>query len=268
LHVFSQIKSKFHYVQPTFQVNSEKLHGLRRRKPSDSPETSTNWSGGVVFAPAGQSFYWVFADWIIPNVAAPKQNQWFYCSSWVGIDGDGSNDVCQAGIEGDVFQSGTSITHVFYPWWEWFGGPEVRITNLAVSPGDMVTVGICTGQLGVVVSPEGAGATTARVFFTNRTSGAATSFDISAPAGTKLVGNCIEWIVEAPTVNGVQSQIADYGQVFFTHCLAKTTDANAAPVTVDTGDSINMTADGSVVSQGTLVSSTVVECEYVAAAGT
>jgi hypothetical protein len=100
--------------------------------------------------------------------------------------------VCQAGVECEVFQSGSSISRHIYPWWEWYPAPEVQITNLAITPGDLVTMLICTGQA--------AGSTTATVFFTNRTSGASTSFGINAPANTKLVGNCAEWIVEAPTL--------------------------------------------------------------------
>ena len=45
-----------------------------------------------------------------------------------------------------------------YPWFEWFPLPETQITNLAVNPGDMVTMLICT---------TGAGSTSASVFFSN-----------------------------------------------------------------------------------------------------
>ena len=69
-----------------------------------------------------------------------------------------------------------------------------------------MTMTICTA---------GVGATTATVVFANHTSGASTSVNFTAPAGTKLVGNCAEWIVEAPTVGGAQSTIPDYGEVFF-----------------------------------------------------
>jgi hypothetical protein len=33
---------------------------------------------------------------------------------------------------------------------------------------------------------------------------------LTAPSGTKLVGNCAEWIVEAPTVGGSQSALAEH----------------------------------------------------------
>jgi hypothetical protein len=220
--------------------------------PSAGTETSTNWSGGVVYAPRGDSFKWIEGDWVVPNVDAPTENQWYYCASWIGLDGDGSGDVFQAGIECEVYRSGSSITRNIYPWWEWFPSPEVQITNLAVSPGDLVTMLLC--------SQTGPGATTGGVYFSNRTTGASTSATLTAPAGTTLVGNSAEWVVEAPTVGGVQSSVADYGEVFFSECEAFTT--NGVTINGGTGNDINMTAAGNVVSDGVLITPTVIQCRY------
>lgn len=250
-----QLQGRFHYIQPTFKVNADKVHGLNRKAKSTNgagAETSGNWSGAVVYVPNGQSFKWIEGDWVVPNVSAPTQNSWYYSASWIGIDGDGSPDVCQAGVECEVFQNGATITRNIYPWFEWFPQPEVQITNFAVNPGDMVTMLICTSQA--------AGSTSASVFFTNRTSGASTSLSFSAPAGTKLVGNSAEWIVEAPTVNGAQSAIADFGEVFFSVCEAVTNSGT----TVDggTGDTINLVAGGKTVAAGALIAPTVVLSSY------
>ncbi|MGH9077162.1 MAG: G1 family glutamic endopeptidase [Acidimicrobiales bacterium] len=251
--VFGRLKGKLNYVPPTFRRNEDRLHRPRTAATSAGTESSTNWSGGVVFAPSGQSFKWVEGDWVVPNVDAPTENQWYYSASWIGIDGDGSGDVCQAGVECEVYRSGSSITRHIYPWWEWFPESEVQVTNLAVGPGDMVTVLICTSG--------GAGSTSASVYFSNRTTGASTSFAISAPSGTKLVGNCAEWIVEAPTVSGAQSSLADFGEVFFSVCEAVT----GAGTTVNggTGDNINLTNAGGTVSDGKLITANVVQCLYV-----
>ncbi len=85
--VIGQLKRKANYIVPTFRVN-DKFHGPRKRLTTEGTETSTNWSGGVIFAPSGQSFKWIQGDWVVPNVDAPTQNQWYYCASWIGIDGD------------------------------------------------------------------------------------------------------------------------------------------------------------------------------------
>lgn len=252
--VFSQVKSKVHFIEPTFHVNAHKVHGPRRRI-GDATETSNNWSGGVVYAPSGQSFKWVEGDWVVPDVGAPTQNQWYYSASWIGIDGDGSPDVCQAGVECEVYQSGASVTRNIYPWWEWYPNPEVAITNFPVNPGDMITMLIC--------STQGAGSTSATVYFTNRTTGASVSFTISPPSGYQLVGNCAEWIVEAPTVNGSQSAIADYGETFFSVCEAVTNSGTT--VNGGTGDNINLTNGSTVLSEGVLITPTIVQCLYTGA---
>lgn len=262
--VMQHLSGKFNYLQPTFEVREDRFHkplngkkgnqsaGIRTGATSAGTETDTNWAGGVVFAPAGDSFKWVEGDWVVPNVGAPAQNQWFYSASWIGIDGDGSGDVCQAGVECEVYQSGASISRNIYTWWEWYPLPEVKLTNFPASAGDLITMILCSSQ--------GAGSTSATVFMTNRTSGASTSFGFSAPSGTTLVGNCAEWIVEAPTVGGSQSAIADYGEVFFSVCEAVT--AKGVTISGATGDNINMVAGGTVVSAGILIPPNVVECVY------
>jgi hypothetical protein len=259
--VFSSLKHKLNIIEPTFRVNTDHQHGPRKRPTggrtattAGGTETSTNWSGAVVYAPSGQAFNWVEGDFVVPNVDAPTEGQWYYAATWIGIDGDGSNDVFQAGVECEVYSSGGTTTSSIYPWWEWYPYPEVQITNLSVGPGDMITILLCSAQ--------GAGSTTGTVYITNRTTGDSVSVGLTAPQGTTLVGNCAEWIVEAPTVGGAQSAIADYGEVFFSVC-----EAVAGSTTIDggTGDNINLTAGGSTVSSGQLTTSTVVQCSYTGA---
>src|SRR5580658_4390034 len=111
VRVYSLIRNKYHYVEPTFRVNKDRTHGRRRGAArADGTQTSTNWSGAVVTAPAGDSFKWIEGDWTVPNVDAPTEGKWYYCASWIGIDGDGSNDVFQAGVETEVYRSGNSIS--------------------------------------------------------------------------------------------------------------------------------------------------------------
>ena len=259
--VLGSLQGKLNYITPTLRHNADTFHGPRRRLAAAGAaagtETSTNWSGGVVYAPSGESFRWLEGDWVIPAVDAPTENQWYYCASWIGIDGDGSGDVCQIGIETAAYRSGNTVVTSIYPWWEWYPEAEVAITNFPVAPGDMVTALLCT---------QGAGSTSATAYFTNRTNGATTSLTFTAPTGTSLVGNSAEWIVEAPTVGGAQSAVADYGEVFFSVCEAVAYNANATQSTVvggGTGDNINLEVGGNVVSEGILITPTIIQCEYV-----
>lgn len=254
---FSRTRGKFHYVEPTFRVDSTKSTHPRKsaeKSPEDGAvtETSSNWSGGIVYAPSGQSFKWVQGDWVVPNVYPPTQNEWYYSVNWIGIDGDGSGDVCQAGMVCAAYQTGTSITRNIYPWHEWFPSNWVEITNLPISPGDMISMLICT--------PQGAGSTSATIYFGNVTSGASTSYEITAPRGVTLAGNCAEWIVETPTVNGQVTQLPDYGEVFFSVCDAYLT--NGSVINGGTGNNINLTQNGKTISTGNLVTQNVVQCLY------
>ncbi|HST53538.1 MAG TPA: G1 family glutamic endopeptidase [Pyrinomonadaceae bacterium] len=253
--VFGRIKNKLDYIEPTLRVNHDRFHGPRKRETGAGTETSGNWSGGVVYAPAGQTFKWIEGDWIVPDVDAPTQKQWYYCASWIGIDGDGSPDVFQAGVECEVYRTGSTIKRNIYPWWEWYPIPEIQITNFNINPGDFITMILC--------SASAAGSTTGSVYITNRTTGLSTSAQLTAPAGTKLHGNSAEWVVEAPTVGGTQSAMADYGEVFFSVCEAFTN--TGATINGGSGDNINMTAGGKVVSEGNLITPTVIQCLYTGA---
>jgi hypothetical protein len=113
----------------------------------------------------------------------------------------------------------------------------------------------------VLTSASGAGSTKGTVNFVNHTTGASTNVTLTAPKGTTLAGNCAEWIVEAPTVGGSLSALADYGEAFFTVCEAIT--SSGATVNGGTGNTINMTgAGGSVISDGILITPTIIQCLY------
>jgi hypothetical protein len=254
--VLKRLRGRLNYVQPTLQVNPDRFHGPRRppTHTQAGTDTSPNWSGGVVFAPAHRSFSWVQGDWTIPNVDAPIENQWCYSASWIGIDGYRSKDVCQAGIECEAYRTGTTVVRKIYPWLEWYPASEIQITNFSVSSGDFITALVCAGP--------GAGATAAAIYFSNRTTGNFTSLNFTAPAGKSLVGNCAEWIVEDPTVNGQQGVMADYGQVSFSMCQAYV-GSTESTVDAGTGDNINMVFNNTTVSTGSLVGATGVLCQYV-----
>lgn len=258
IQVLTRLKGRLHYIQPTLQVNADRFHGPLRRaaETQAGTETSHNWSGGVVYAPRGQSFSWVQGDWTVPSVGAPTAGPTYYCSSWIGLDGDrGSGDVCQAGVECDVSRTGTTPAPSTYPWFEWYPASEVAITNFPVNYGDSLTALVCAGP--------GAGATYAHLYFTNHTNGAYTSFSFQAPGQTKLVGNDAEWIVEAPLDGEVQTEMADYGQVAFSMCQAYL-GSTGPTVNSGTGNNINMIdSNNQPVSNGSLTGPTGVQCDYV-----
>jgi hypothetical protein len=126
-----------------------------------------------------------------------------------------------------------------------------------VNAGDLVSPVVCTA---------GAGATEATVLFANWTSGGATSFVIEAPAGTTLVGNCAEWVVERPLVNGAESMLADYGEVFFSGCDAGLYSGSGDLQVIGGGTQVHIDMIPppltTPLSAGILVAPEVVQCVY------
>jgi hypothetical protein len=263
--VFERLQNRIDYTEASFRVNKNRRHGpipLRRAVVQAGNEINLSWSGARVFAPTGSSYRWLVGQWMVPNVSAPTENQDYYSAIWLGIDGDGtvSTDVCQIGVNCDVSRTGSSSSRSIYPWYEWFNGTdpgEVQFGPVQVNAGDLVSAVVCTA---------GAGATEATLFFANWTSGGATSFVIEAPSGTTLVGNCAEWVVERPLVSGVESMLADYGEVFFSGCDAGLYSGSGDLQVIGGGTQVHIDMIPppltTPLSAGVLVAPEVVQCVY------
>ena len=228
---------KFNHVVPEFKELHTHIHGPNKRKNAATKglvhDSSFNWSGTVLFTdPAVDPFVWMFGQWTVPNAYSPNpaDGNTYYSSAWLGIDGDGSNDVLQAGTETDVTGNGPASS---YAWMEWFPAYSVGISNFPFAPGDSATLLICS-----------TGPTSAWFSFGNMTSMQYTSFTLTAPAGTTLIGNCAEAIVERPGVNGALAELPRYGENFFDAALAVTKSGNVYDL--GTGTPISMLADDGV----------------------
>jgi hypothetical protein len=194
-------------IEPQFVRNVGKVHGPRRRGQGHDNATSTNWSGSVVFNTAGTTIGWVEGEWTVPDPDDPHGGKSsYYSSAWVGIDGDGSPDVLQAGTESSLINGTKSV----YAWWEWYPNYEIAISNFPVSPGDTMYCLICANSNN----------TSATIYLTNDNTDQHTSFNITAPSGTTLHGNCAEWIVETPSVGGSPTTLPDYGTCYFDTAVA------------------------------------------------
>ena len=77
----------------------------------------TNWSGVSV---AG-SWKSVSATWQIPSVSQPDEvagaDGGWDSSTWIGLDGAGSDDILQAGVQQSVDANGQAS---YTAWYEWF----------------------------------------------------------------------------------------------------------------------------------------------------
>jgi hypothetical protein len=221
----------FEHIEPRFQARRERRtpnHRTEKGTQGQLNATSYNWSGLVVFVGGGDHFTWINGSWTVPHTYPAPGGGTGYCSAWLGIDGDGSSDVMQAGTESD--SDGTC-----YAWFEWYPNYSIGISNFGVVPGDVINLLLCASN-----------STTAWMSIGNLTSKQYTNFSFTAPNGTALVGNCAEAVVERPEVNGAQATLPRYGEVFFDDVAAYT--ANGLNCPIGLGTPISMVAnDGTTV---------------------
>ncbi len=219
-----------HYVAPELRMMTRR-HGPERlayQGAEAAPQTmragaqmaaSTNWSGeslvNNVTAFGGGAFNQVLGLWALPAV----QQAVGTCSGtdvsavWVGLDGakGAGSDVLQAGTEGDVTCAYGASTQDIYPWFEWYPDYSYEITNFPLSAGSSV-----------FVSVQATSAAAGQAMFVNLATGNYTTTPISAPAGTRLIGNSVEWIMERPTLENNQlGTLSDFGVVMMCYEVAQ-----------------------------------------------
>jgi Peptidase A4 family len=154
-------------------------------------QQSSNWSG---YAETAGGYTNASATWTVPSVSPTSSDT--YSSAWVGIDGDGNSNLIQTGTESDY--SGGQAQ--YYAWWEILPAAETPISTLSVSPGDSIT--------GTVAQESGS---TWKITLTDNTSGQSFSTDQSYSGS----GGSVEYIQEAPQINGSISQIANFSTFDF-----------------------------------------------------
>ena len=184
---------------------------------------STNWSGyGAatnLSSPASGSVTAVSGSWVVPTVTGSGRGT-NYSAAWVGIDGLSDSTVEQIGTEQDV----SNGTAQYYAWWEMYssgnGQPEQEITGLTIKPGDSISASVkYTGSGNFVLSISDS---TKKESFTTTQN----TSSVQSPTASQ---SSAEWIVEAPSVGGGQSSLADFGTITFTNASA-TIDSVTGPI--------------------------------------
>jgi len=255
LQVLRESKARrYRLVEATFRPRNVRRRDLPKLKLDHTAETTPNWSGGITVPPAGDHLRWIEGNWPMPSAALPpnaQENVQYCASAWVGMDGDdGSQDVLQAGCDADITLSGDATQHQYCPWWEWYPLDSQWITNMPVSPGDV---------LDCLINLQAGSNSAASIFLGNKTTNVGLTFAAEAPAGSTFAGNCAEWIIEA---FGTLGPLANYNRVVFADCNAGS--ASGQTVTAGSGTTINMVdASGNVVSTGTIPNPTEVQVSYV-----
>jgi len=193
--------------EPASEFNSTPSNSVSAR--------SYNWSGYVNYDNATKPFAKssIYAYWIVPVAQHAFGHRlpvgWDYSSQWVGIDGWTSSDVLQAGTEVDSYLLGSTKATFYAAWIEWYPFNEYRISNFSVAPGNEMFVEVWN------TSP-----TVGHAYLVNITTQQSVAFTFDAPAGTQLVGDSAEWIVERPGISSGMAPLTNYVACPFDACYA------------------------------------------------
>src|SRR5271155_4534571 len=119
------------FVVPTVSVSA-----ARSRRGGASFAINGDWSGSVVDVPEpNQRCVEASGTWTVPpTVLQPIYNEAFH-AVWVGIDGEGTNNVFQAGTMNTLGNVGVGISGSFRTWIEWWPKTWVFIDGFHIHPG-------------------------------------------------------------------------------------------------------------------------------------
>ncbi|HJP80143.1 MAG TPA: G1 family glutamic endopeptidase [Pseudonocardiaceae bacterium] len=178
-------------------------------------QQSSNWAG---YAKTGSGFTSASVTWTVPTVSSSSGDT--YGSDWVGIDGDGNQDLIQTGTEQDYVGGQAQ----YGAWWEILPAAETPIPNMTISAGDSMT--------GSVAKDSGS---SWKITLTDNTTGQSftTTQNYSGPGGS------VEYIEESPEVGGGIATPANLSQTTFSSAKV-----NGSSPGLSSSDAIDLVQNG------------------------
>jgi hypothetical protein len=206
------------FVPPRLVANPGVRH--LRRQVSAGFETTSNWSGFELRGPAN-SYWLVTGTWAVPSMLLWETNTTTYSAFWIGLDGDGTNDLVQDGTEQNMTDIQIQFLGIdfhfasYYAWTEFLPQQQTEqvLPGFAVNAGD---------EIFSMVFMSG---TNAEFWIQDLTRNEFTIIP-TARGSTFVGGSEAEWIMERPGVNGSLSDLADYGLAGMSSAYAKTPSSN------------------------------------------
>jgi hypothetical protein len=205
------------------------------QKSTNATATSGNWSAVVVDGTSAD-FDDIDAFWAVPNVASQvAKTANGYSSMWVGLDGDGTQDLIQDGTSSQ-WVGGKAV---YNAWVEVLPAAETVVTGLTINPGDAI---YAVTEYKVVN-----GKASAFFYMSNLNTVKNISVSIAFPTDLKYTGQTAEWVVERTDVNGsFENPMPNYGLGFMSAAYASRTGsstlypANGTPSSVGTTIYVSM----------------------------
>jgi hypothetical protein len=213
---------------------------------ASTAENSSNWSGFALRGVTG-AYDWVTGTWHVPTVSGETS-----ASSdslvWVGLDGDGTTDLVQAGtgqnntvmnLPGVPFPISFST---YFAWSEFLPQQPTlqQLTGFAINSGDEIFVEVWVGFAGSGPILSGFFGV---MWLSNLTTSAFTS--VYTPRSNTVVGGSeAEWIMERATFGKSLGDLADYGSAVLYNAYARRSNSprhkGYVPYQSDTNRQITM----------------------------
>src|SRR5580658_1728208 len=163
-------------------------------------QKASNWSG---YAETAGGYTSVTGTWKVPT--SKNKSGTHFSAQWIGIDGDGNDDLIQTGTQ--VQYEGGSVS--YGAWWEILPASETPISD-PVRPGDTIKASITKESSGKWLIEISDG----------------TKWSFSITKSYSGPGKSVEWIVEAPEVGGSIASIGHTSNATFSGITANGANPN------------------------------------------
>jgi hypothetical protein len=249
------------FVEPRTVSRPDITHAGRARI-ANPPESSNNWSGFELRGAAG-TYDWVTGEWFVPSVTG-ESNSTTFSSFWIGLDGDGTSDLVQAGTEQQnvnfTFFGITWSFSTYYAWTEFLPQQptEQQLTSFPVHPGDEIFCEVYVANAGQMPSLTGFFGVT---LIMNLTTSAYT-YNYTPRGATNVGGSEAEWIMERPTVNGGLAELANYGSARMSNAYARRVAGGYVGYQGATNEQITMFNNTDILSTVSAVDSTTMQFNW------
>ena len=186
----------------------ELLLAIFTSNPQGQSITSMDWAGYLVtpdLEKPQEQVSGINASWTVPRIGAVSKDA--YSSAWIGIGGHSEKTLIQVGTEHDSING----QEYYYAWYEMLPDIAVRIDNIGVYPGDLITASI------ILVN-------------SNTNEWAIRIYDLTNDKGFYRIFNynssrsSAEWIAERPHVNDKIAPLANFGTMTFNDSYAMVGD--------------------------------------------
>jgi hypothetical protein len=179
--------------------------------------TFSNWSGLEAHSTTKRKYSAVTATWNVPLITfGDSSGNPTYSAFWIGLDGDRTKDLVQAGTEQDAQEFLGILFTNYYAWSELLPNQPTEQGVFGVNAGDEIEAEVWIGTGSGAPNPKGGYGSFRIIDWTQSNE----SLFYVPLAGTYYNGTEAEWIMERPTVGGSLPDLSAYGTATMVNATA------------------------------------------------